>query len=141
MRGTRRWAFLTACQDLTPSKQLYTLRLSCPPGAASAMVPPPRTIASCICGLLTFFQVTGPCFTPAGTNSAEVLSKMSGSPPTTNSISPPGLPDCKGHSLDAVQPRYTYHVNVQKYEDLAQAFRIPSPFQDTYCFQAQVHYS
>jgi hypothetical protein len=38
--------------DLTPPERLYTLRLSCPPGAASATVPAPSTIAIWIWGLL-----------------------------------------------------------------------------------------
>jgi len=130
-----------APDGLTPPEPFYTLRLPCPPGAAPATVPAPSTIAICRCGLLTFFQVTGPCFTPAGTKSAEVLSKTSGSPPTTNSISPPRSSGWRDHSRCAEQPRCVYHGSGQKYEGSARAFRTPSRFQEIGCSRAQVHYS
>jgi len=55
----------------------YVLAWMCPPGSVSTIVPAPSTIAICRCGRVSLFQVTGPCFTPSGTYSAEVVSNTS----------------------------------------------------------------
>src|SRR4030042_426057 len=62
---------------------------SCPPGSASAKEPAPIIIVNSRCGFLYFFQVKGPCLTPLGTYTADVLSIFNGCPSTMNSISPP----------------------------------------------------
>ena len=61
----------------------------CPPGSASARLPAPIMIVISRCGLVNFFQVSGPCFMPLGTKTVEVLLMRRGLPSSMNSISPP----------------------------------------------------